>query len=311
MSGPDPRACARLIAAAAAAFALFAWLGLARQVEPFHTYFYLFAWAPFLVALGAVARVRAGYRLTFRRAVDLGIFSTTFWLVFECLNVRLHDWSYLGVPASLPLRWTGYALSFATVVPGLLLAAHAIAGRRADAPAAAGGGHAAFGEVGSGFRGPRAQGRGPIQALAGTALLALPMIWPTIFFPLVWLAFILLLDPIVEWRGAHSLIDDWRAGRFRWTVGLLLGGLICGLFWEACNYAAGGKWVYHLPALGFLKVFEMPILGFLGFPPFALEAYAAWEAVGERMPRWLLAAVPVFWAVAFALIDRYTVAGFV
>jgi hypothetical protein len=34
-----------------------------------------------------------------------------------------------------------------------------------------------------------------------------------------------------------------------------------------------------VPYLGTLKVFEMPVLGYLGFPTFALECYAMYHAL--------------------------------
>jgi len=43
-----------------------------------------------------------------------------------------------------------------------------------------------------------------------------------------------------------------------------------------------------VPYLGDVKVFEMPVLGYLGFPPFALECYAMYHwvrgALGWRGP---------------------------
>jgi hypothetical protein len=33
------------------------------------------------------------------------------------------------------------------------------------------------------------------------------------------------------------------------------------------------KWIYHVPYVGFWKVFEMPVLGYLGYLPFAMELY--------------------------------------
>ena len=34
------------------------------------------------------------------------------------------------------------------------------------------------------------------------------------------------------------------------------------------------KWIYNVPILPDVKIFEMPILGFGGFPPFAVECFA-------------------------------------
>jgi hypothetical protein len=43
------------------------------------------------------------------------------------------------------------------------------------------------------------------------------------------------------------------------------------------GYGAGTRWSYTVPFAGHLKVFEMPVLGYLGFAPFALECFAIWS----------------------------------
>lgn len=54
---------------------------------------------------------------------------------------------------------------------------------------------------------------------------------------------------------------------------LSLGALICGFFWEMWNYFSFPKWIYHTPGAEFLRVFEMPLLGYGGYIPFALVLY--------------------------------------
>ena len=54
---------------------------------------------------------------------------------------------------------------------------------------------------------------------------------------------------------------------------LMIGTLICGFFWEFWNYWTPAKWYYDVPILGFFTIFEMPILGYLGYFPFAFELY--------------------------------------
>jgi hypothetical protein len=103
------------------------------------------------------------------------------------------------------------------------------------------------------------------------------------------------------------------------------GGLCCGLLWETWNYWAGAKWVYTVPFVGFLKVFEMPILGFVGFLPFSLEAYVMTnsafvlfegikrrKAVSHRFALWLAVSVCfiLFCHLMFMGIDRRTVVTF-
>ena len=66
-------------------------------------------------------------------------------------------------------------------------------------------------------------------------------------------------------------------------VSLFAAGLICGVLWEFWNYWAHAKWVYTVPIMQDFKVFEMPLVGYLGFPAFALECFAMMTFV-----RWLL-----------------------
>jgi hypothetical protein len=74
----------------------------------------------------------------------------------------------------------------------------------------------------------------------------------------------------------------------RAALRLLLGGMMIGLLWEALNIGARAKWIYTVPGLEEFKLFEMPVLGFFGFPPFALECFVLWQALvllGWAVPR--------------------------
>ena len=84
----------------------------------------------------------------------------------------------------------------------------------------------------------------------------------------IWLGFILLLDPINARLGGDTLAADRNR-----MMNLLLSGLLCGVLWEFWNYWSGAKWHYTVPIMEHLKVFEMPLPGYLGFPPFALECF--------------------------------------
>src|SRR5208283_5641891 len=99
----------------------------------------------------------------------------------------------------------------------------------------------------------------------------------------------------------------------------------CGLLWELWNFRAGSKWIYTVPHAGFLKIFEMSLFGFLGFPPFALECYAMSAAFflliskirekyspGRALCIYSTVAVLValFDILVFAGIDRFTVISF-
>jgi len=61
-------------------------------------------------------------------------------------------------------------------------------------------------------------------------------------------------------------------------------GFISGVFWEFWNYWATTRWVYDVPYFGYVKLFEMPVLGFLGFMPFIVESFAIYVFVRRIIP---------------------------
>src|SRR6266850_8057455 len=114
-----------------------------------------------------------------------------------------------------------------------------------------------------------------VLVIAGLAGAIVPLVYPSEWFaPVVWLSFILFLDPVNAMRGQPSISNDLARGDWRRLWALLAGGLVCGLLWEFWNYWALTKWTYTVPFFGNVKIFEMPVLGFLGFPPFAIECWA-------------------------------------
>jgi hypothetical protein len=112
--------------------------------------------------------------------------------------------------------------------------------------------------------------------VVGLGMLAAPLLWPRYAFPLVWGFAVFLLDPICYWAGPRrttSLFGQLERGDPRPFLRLLVAGLLCGGLWEFWNFWAYTKWLYTVPLFEELKWFEMPPLGFLGFPAFAVECY--------------------------------------
>jgi hypothetical protein len=272
------------IAAGVAAFVfLVATVLMILRVEPFLTWYYPFAWYPFLILVNqATARRAPAYSLFAGRGkalAALAAWSVPLWLFFEAWNFRLENWYYVGVPDQLLLRRLGVVLSFATVLPGLFLLEELFAVRGMFERA-----HSREFPVSWRVR------RGLWIAGGGAALLILAL--PRFFFPLVWAVPVLLLEPALARTEAPSLLRDLAQGRPGRILRLLLAGLGCGLFWESANYLAGGKWIYTVPWFESAKLFEMPVLGFVGFMPFALCCWslaAALVHVG-LLPDWRMGA---------------------
>jgi hypothetical protein len=241
-------------------------------VEPVATYFTPIAWSAWiLIADAGVLAVSGRSRLndaplTLARMAALSI---PLWLIFEAYNLRLRNWTYVGVPAG----WSGllgYAWSFATITPAIFETSDLV---QALLP-------------------PLAAQPRKISAVAeralmgsGAACLILPLVLPrpvaAYLFVLIWMGFLLLLDPLNRRLGLPSFLGDLSEGFVGRLYGFLLSGWICGWLWEFWNNWARAKWHYTFPMFQQWKIFEMPAPGFLGFLPFALECFtmyvtAAW-----------------------------------
>jgi tetratricopeptide (TPR) repeat protein len=242
------------------------WL-MFRGVEPVATFFTPIAWSAYaLIADAAVFAIRGRSLLHDApgRFAKLALLSIPLWLIFEAYNLRLTNWTYAGgMPLSLPLRWFGYAWAYATIWPGIFLTADLIESLGWwDAPTR-----------------PVVFSRATQNAfmVAGAILVTAPVILPrslgSFLFGSVWLGFVFLLDPLNFRLGLPSFEAALASGHQGLFFSYLASGWVCGLLWEFWNFWAAAKWHYIFPIMQAHKLFEMPVLGYLGFLPFALECF--------------------------------------
>jgi hypothetical protein len=256
--------------------------GMLARVEPFWTWHTPIAWTGYILLLdGIIFRMRGSSWLTTHRSefVFLAMVSIPLWVVFEGYNLLIRNWYYINLPENLFVRSFGYAWAFATISPGIFQTAELVALLRASR----------FGEAGSTTRPSpvrlstsdrRRSTFDSVSVAAGAAMLVLPFAWPSPYLAApVFLGFIFLLDPLNARAGDESLLADARRGNYDRALNLLLAGVVCGGLWEFWNFWARAKWIYTVPILGDLKIFEMPVLGYFGFPPFALECFTMYVFV--------------------------------
>ena len=248
------------------------------RLEPFWTWHTPIAWTGYIVFVdGIVFRRRGSSWLTTNRRefVFLALISIPLWVVFEGYNLLIRNWHYVNLHESLLVRYFGYAWAFATISPGIFQTAELVAALRGSQPTRVRESH--NGEAGTRLLSGESR-LSPVDCLlvgVGAAMLILPIVWPSPYLAApVFLGFILLLDPINALAGDEALLADARAGHFDRGINLLVAGAVCGGLWEFWNYWARTKWVYTVPIVGDIKIFEMPVLGYFGFPPFALECFA-------------------------------------
>jgi len=234
-------------------------------------------WTGYVLFIDAVAArvTRRSYLTTDRvEGVLVALASIACWWLFELYNAPRFWrggaeaeglwWCYHGLEPNLFLRRVGYDWSFATIFPAMFLTAAVL---RATV-----------------FRNARGRPWSPpppglaLAVAAGAVCVALPLVVvSTWLVPLVWAGWVLLLEPINYRYGRPSWLADLASGDASRLLGLLASGAICGVLWEFWNYWAATRWTYSVPYLGQIKIFEMPVLGYLGFPPFALEGFAMYH----------------------------------
>jgi uncharacterized protein DUF4332 len=259
--------------AAVPLFAAGLWTLLA-DVPGWNAVWYVFAWYAWLLALDAAVFAlsrRSWIATQGRRLPAMLLASVPFWYLYEAYNLRLENWYYVFTLRNDRLQLLVSVLAFATVLPACFL--------HAELAAAAG----LFERLRwRPLRVTRAV-EGTVAAL-GVASLVAPLLWPRWAFPLVWGA-TLWLPELANWRrGGEPLLRDLSQGRPQRLLRLLAGGLVAGLVWELLNFWARCKWIYTVPFFDRLKLFEMPLLGFLGFPPLAVGAFATWSLL-QPAPR--------------------------
>ncbi len=212
--------------------------------------------------------------------LTMAVISIACWWLFEFYNAPrfwTSDleiwWHYHNLEPNPFVRRVGYDWAFATIFPAMFITAQLLAST-------------VFKKLSS-FRKLHFS-RLALNSLVLLGLIAavVPLVFISPWFaPVIWLSFILLLDPVNHVRGWPSLIGDLVQGQYRRLFALLLSGGICGFLWEFWNFWALSKWTYTVPYLGNVKIFEMPVLGYLGFPFFAVECWVMYIFLRSLLSR--------------------------
>jgi len=240
-------------------------------------------WTGYVLLADALAARLTGWSYVTTHRVDgvlVALASILCWWLFEWYNAPRFWrggadavglwWQYHGLEPNPWLRRLGYDWAFATIFPALFLTAAVL---RASV-----------------VRGVRVRPWRPspsaqrVMIALGAAMVALPLVVVSSWLvPFVWTGFALLLEPLNLRAGRPSWLADLGRGDASRLLALLGAGAVCGVLWEFWNYWAATRWTYTVPYLGHVKVFEMPVLGYLGFPPFALECYAMYHWLRGRL----------------------------
>jgi hypothetical protein len=254
-----------------AVFWTIAWTRVPR-LAPIRPHTFTPLWAGYILTVNALTHQRSGRSLMRDRPrffLLLFPLSAVFWWFFEYLNRFVQNWHYVGGVEIGPWEYFVRAtLPFSTVLPAVLstrdwLLTFPVFARKfglfRPLPVACSRGAAGF-------------------ALAAAAVgLAGIGVWPNAFYPLVWVAPLLVIVSVRTLSGERHVLQDVARGDWTLVVASAIAALLCGFFWEMWNYHSLPKWIYAIPYTERFRLFEMPALGYAGYIPFGLVCAAVAE----------------------------------
>jgi hypothetical protein len=224
-------------------------------------------WLGYIFTINGIAE--AAYRTSLMRVMRwcflvLFMASIPLWWFFEAVNRVLHNWEYI---LPYPISGLHYVIqastNFATVLPAVLSTAF-VAYQMLRG----------YSLTTTGV--PWRVRRGHLQSSVFVGLIAFSGLWvfPHETFPLVWIAPILLLEPVAYVAGLPSLLRVLAEGRYLLPVSVMSATFFTGIWWELWNFYSMPKWIYHIPYVGFWRIFEMPGLGYFGYPFFGIIVFS-------------------------------------
>ncbi len=235
------------------------------KIQPFANWYFPIVWFSYILVVDAVIysiRKKSFINNQLFNFIGLFIFSALFWYMFEFLNIFVQNWNYIGIEGLGKEIGIFALLSFSTILPALFETTSLIKSIHL------------FDKIKLKKKYKVTKNFLYFMIILGILCFFFPIFFPKFAFPLVWLSFFFILDPINYLNKQPSIIGYIKNRKLVIPLSLLLAGIILGFFWEFWNYWAIPKWTYNIPFIGFFKIFEMPILGYLGYFPFAFELYS-------------------------------------
>jgi hypothetical protein len=277
----------------------FGWLGLGilivsqilmlANIHPVDVAFTPIMWTGYILLIDGWIWAR-GHESFFKdRKLEwpmLALFSFLIWVMFEAFNFSLKAWWYVNSPTDFMLKSLNGGWAYATIIPAMLRT------------------RSLFNTFDRfHFKHPTWRIKFTpfllsLSFVVGIAFTFIPVMFEypisNLLVPCVWLGLIFLIEPIIYRMGVPSVFYDLEKGKISFVLQLLAAGLVCGLLWESWNGELiphkGIVWnynihpIYHIVINGIdLHLGAMPLLGFLGYPPFIWECFALWELIKWAM----------------------------
>jgi len=234
------------------------------KIQPFASWYVPIIWFGYIFLIDSIIFKLKGKSLmisTPKKFIEIVILSVPLWSIFEFYNLIVQNWVYNEY-------WTIliHLVDFLIIMPAVF--------ETRDL----------FLTLGW-FKKKKTKPLKPSKTylarvfLFGVFFTVAPWVTPQFFFWGMWVGLFLIFDPINYLLGRDSIISDLGKGKLERFLALGLGGLTCGFLFEFWNFWALPKWFYNIPFFDFWHIFEMPLIGYLGYIPFAWSMFAMYNFV--------------------------------
>jgi hypothetical protein len=255
-------------------FWIIAWKPL-EWFKPLQYHTFTPLWVSYVVFVNALTYRRTGRSLlTHKTRYLLSLFaaSSLFWWYFEYLNRFAQNWYYVGGELFTPVSYVVNAtIAFSTVLPAVMSTIELLESYPALAQ--------------TGFRRPLVLGNprayaGAVLAFASFGLIGVAAL-PDYWYPVLWVSPLLIVVSLQVLLNEDNLLQKLQRGEWQAITVPALAALVCGFFWEMWNIYSYPKWSYCIPYVQQFKIFEMPLLGYLGYIPFGLQCRVVADLVAR------------------------------
>jgi len=233
-------------------------------------------WCSYIILLNALTYMRSGKCMLTNQSgylVTLFIVSIPFWWYFEYLNRFTLNWYYLVPDAtqktSLSFLISG-SIAFSTVLPAVISAKDFFL---------------TFPFISQSLQFKSRYHIGKPKRIALICLIASSIllmgigIWPHYLYPFLWISPLFIFISLQTLWGEKQIFSQ---GNWSVIIAAIFAGVLCGFTWEIWNILSMPKWLYSVPFVSQVSLFEMPILGYLGYIPFGLECLAIAEWIRQK-----------------------------
>jgi hypothetical protein len=253
------------------ALIIFAQINFIAKISPFDTWYIPIVWYGFILFVDSlVYKVKKKSLISSypKEFLLILVLSIPFWSIFEIYNIFTASWYYVNYV------WYVHLVDFTTIMPAIMetfsLFTVLELGKRFDKNIKISD-SAKSHKKNVDIHSPNAM---KFLIIIGALAVIIPFVAPIVGFPFLWFGIFLFLDPINYLTGRPSLIRLFFSGRRSTIIRLFMAGITMGFFWEFWNYQAYPKWFYSIPYLMHgIRLFEMPLIGYLGYLGFALEVF--------------------------------------